>query len=51
MLEKYRAFVEQNKELTPDFSFVPISEIQNRFQYVGGQIANGKLFAIINSSE
>ena len=51
MLEKYRAFVEQNKELTPNFSFVPISEIQNRFQYVGGQIANGKLYAIINSSE
>ena len=38
MIEKFIEFIRKNKDLTPDFEMIPLTEKQNRFQYVGGQI-------------
>jgi len=41
MIEKFKEFVGRNRDLSPDFEMIPLTEKQNRFQYVGGQIQNG----------
>ena len=51
LIERYRAFVLQNRQLTPVFSHIAIPEKQNSFQYVGGQIFDGTLYAVINSAQ
>jgi hypothetical protein len=38
MFEKFIEFIRKNKDLAPDFKIIPLTEKQNRFQYVGGQI-------------
>lgn len=44
-------FVRENRDLVPILEKIPLSEIQNRFQYVGGQIAGGCLYSVVNSAE
>ena len=51
IFEEYMSFVNQNKDLTPEFKHIPLTKKQNSFQYVGGQILNEKLYSIVNSSE
>ena len=51
MFEKFIEFVGRNKDLSPDFEIIPLTEKQNSFQYVGGQIENGMLYSIVNSAE
>lgn len=51
MFGEYMEFVKKNKHLRPEFQYITLSEKQNSFQYVGGQIFNGKLYAIVNSAE
>lgn len=51
MFDRLINFIHQNEDITPDFEMIPLTEQQNRFQYVGGQIDNGKLYSIVNSAE
>ena len=51
MLKKYLDFVYKYKEFKPNFEVIKLSQKQNSFQFVGGQIANNKLYSIVNSSE
>lgn len=51
LFDEYMSFVNENKDLTPEFKYIPLTEKQNSFQYVGGQISNGNLYSIVNSSE
>lgn len=51
MLKKYLDFVYKYKEVKPKFEVIKLSQKQNSFQFVGGQIANNKLYSIVNSSE
>lgn len=51
MLEKFIEFTRKNKDLAPDFKIIPLTEKQNRFQYVGGQIKDGVLYGVVNSAE
>ena len=51
LFDEYMSFVNENKDLIPEFKHIPLTEKQNSFQYVGGQIINGNLYSIINSSE
>ena len=51
MLNKYRDFTRKHSELSPKFEWIPLTELQNRFQYVGGQIENGVLYSVVNSAE
>lgn len=51
MFDRYTEFLIKNKDLSPDFEFIPLTQKQNRFQFVGGQIVNGYLYAIVNSAE
>ena len=50
LFDRYMSFVNENKDLTPEFKYIPLTEKQNSFQYVGGQISNGNLYSIVNSS-
>ena len=51
LFDKYMRFVNENKDLIPNFKHIDLTKKQNSFQYVGGQVLNGNLYAIINSSE
>ncbi len=51
MFERFIEFAGKNKNLFPDFEIIPLTEKQNRFQYVGGQIENGVLYGVVNSAE
>jgi len=51
MFEKFIEFTRKNRDLTPDFKIIPLTEKQNRFQYVGGQIKDGVLYGVVNSAE
>ena len=51
LFNEYMRFIHENKDLIPEFKHIPQSKKQNSFQYVGGQILNKSLYAIINSSE
>lgn len=51
MLDRFIEFIDKNRNLSPDFEFIPLTDKQNRFQYVGAQIENGKLYSIVNSAE
>jgi len=51
MFKRFIELVGKNKDLSPDFEIIPLTEKQNRFQYVGGQIENGMLYSVVNSAE
>lgn len=51
MFNEYTEFVKKNKDCLPAYELIPLEQKQNRFQYVGGQIENGKLYGIVNSAE
>ncbi|MBR2884100.1 MAG: hypothetical protein IKB93_04835 [Clostridia bacterium] len=50
LMKKYNDFVYKYKDITPSIQQIPITK-QNSFQYVGGQILNKKLYAVVNSAE
>ena len=41
----------RHKDLSPDFEIIPLTEKQNGFQSVGGQIENRMLYSVVNSAE
>lgn len=51
LFQKYRDFVLKNRDLRPRFSEISVPVKQNSFQYVGGQILNGSLLAVVNSAQ
>ena len=51
MFKKYMEFINKNKNLSPDFEIIPLTEKQIRFQYVGGQIENGVLYGVVNRAQ
>ena len=50
LLKRFKEFTQKNNDKVPQISVIPI-ERKNRFQYVGGQIAEGKLYSVPNSAE
>lgn len=50
IFEELKEFTQKNKDAVPKIITIPV-ERKNRFQYVGGQIADDKLYAVPNSAE
>lgn len=44
-------FTKQNRELKPAFRTIKLPEQLNRFQFVGGQFYEGKVYSVVNSAE
>ena len=51
VLTEYAAFVGANRTLSPCIERIPLPRQENSFQYVGGQIFEGKLYGVVNSAE
>lgn len=51
LFDRYIEFINANKDSAPHFDYIQLTQKQNRFQYVGGQIINNNLYAIVNCAE
>lgn len=51
LFNKYKEFINANRTLRPDISIINLPQKQNRFQYVGAQYCNGRIYGIVNSAE
>lgn len=38
LFDAYMSFINKNRDLIPEFNHIPLTEKQNSFQYVSGQI-------------
>lgn len=51
LLNEYKEFALKNKDLSPEIRFIPLTEKQNGFRYVGAQIFENCLYSIVNGAE